>query len=361
MAQKILVGTRKGLVTFGKQNGNWCIEDEEFAAIPVSYAMRDTRTGTLWACLDHGHWGRKLHRSDDNGTTWREISSPKYPEGETRPDDGEPAVVSYIWLVQEGGKDEPNVLYCGVEPGGLFRSDDGGENFQLVETLWQHESRKNWFGGGRDHAGLCSICVDPRDSRHVTIGISVGGVYETRDGGETWEGRNKGLLAEYMPNPEPEYGHDPHFMLASPSNPDVLWQQNHCGVFRTENGGKQWENISQKGHLVKFGFPIVVDENDDKVAWVVPAQSDEYRIPINRALVVCRTDDGGKTWQEFRTGLPQEDCYDICFRHAFDKRGETLAFGTTAGNLYLSEDRGESWKCISNNLADVYSVRFAEV
>jgi hypothetical protein len=359
MSQKLLIGSRKGLVIFSQQKGEWCLESEHFAAIPVSYAMRDSRNGALWACLDHGHWGRKLHRSDDKGQTWRETTAPKYPEGLTRPDDDAPATTSYIWLLQEGGKDEPNVLYCGTEPGGLFRSDDGGETFQLVETLWHHESRKNWFGGGRDHAGLCSIIVDPRDSRHIFIGLSVGGVYESRDGGETWEGRNKGLKAEYLPNPDAEYGHDPHFMLASPSNPDVLWQQNHCGVFRTVDAGKNWDNLSQG--MVKFGFPIVLDENDDMVAWVVPAQSDEYRIPINRALAVCRTDDGGKSWKEFRTGLPQEDCYDICFRHAFDKSGKTLAFGTTAGNLYLSEDRGESWTCVANNLADIYSVRFAEV
>src|SRR5690606_30736111 len=119
--------------------------------------------------------------------------------------------------------------------------------------------------------------------------------------------------AEYLPNPHAEYGHDPHFMIASPSNPDVLWQQNHCGVFRSVDSAKQWENVSEQDGCVKFGFPIVLDEQDENVAWVIPAQSDAYRVPINRALCVSRTEDGGKTWKALRTGLPQEDCYDICF------------------------------------------------
>lgn len=359
--RKMLVGTRKGLLIYGEQGGGWQCESEHFAGIPVSHAMVDERTGVLWACLDHGHWGGKLHRSRDMGVTWEEIQAPKYPEGAVRPDDGEPASTSYIWLPQPGGKDQPNRIYFGTEPGGLFMSDDGGDTIELVETLWNHPSKNNWFGGGRDHAGVCSIVVDPRDSDHITIGISVGGVYESIDGGKTWEGRNKGLFADYLPDPYAEYGHDPHFMIASPSNPDVLWQQNHCGVFRSSDSGKNWVNLSQEGGPVYFGFPIAVDPEDENVAWVVPAISAEYRVPVDRALCVCRTDDGGKTWQDFRKGLPQENCYDIVFRHALDFDAGTLAFGTTAGNLYVSNDRAESWEHITQNLAVVYSVRFAEV
>ena len=285
-------------------------------------------------------------------------TAPKYPEGATRPDDGEPAATSYIWLVQPGGDDQPERLYVGTEPGGLFVSNDGGESFELVESLWNHKARKTWGGGGRDHAGVCSIIVDPRDSNHVIIGISVGGVYETTDGGETWTSRQKGLSSYFLPNPDATDGHDPHFMLASPSNPDVLWQQNHCGVYRSTDGAQTWTDISQENGPVNFGFPIALDEKDDNVAWVVPAHSDQFRVPIDGAICVCRTDDGGKTWQEFRTGLPQENAFDITFRHALDIDGDTLVFGTTAGNVYYSEDRGESWRTIAQNLAVVYSARF---
>ena len=359
MSDNLLLGTRKGLLLLSNKGKDWAVESEHFEGIPVSYAMHDHRNDTLWACLDHGHWGTKLHRSSDKGVTWEEVEAPKYPEGATRPpDDKDPASTSYIWIIQPGGDDEPNRLYVGTEPGGLFISDDGGDSFQLVETLWNQPSRNNWFGGGRDHPGVCSIVVDPRDSRHITIGISVGGVYETTDGGETWTVCNKGLIADYLPDPHAEFGHDPHFIIASPSNPDVLWQQNHCGIFRSIDHGHNWTHISQEGGSAYFGFAITPDAQDENVAWVAPAVSAEYRIPVDRALCICRTEDGGKTWQDLRVGLPQTNAYDIIFRHGMDINDDTLVFGTTAGNVYMSDNRGDSWRCITQNLAVVYSARF---
>lgn len=359
--QHLILGTRKGLLIFEDKGGHYQFVRECFPGAPVSYSMRDPRTGVLWACLDHGHWGQKLHRSHDLGRTWEEVPSPKYPEDATLPEN-KPATLTYLWMIVPGGHDEPQRLYIGTEPGGMFRSDDGGDTFQFVETLWNHPSRpENWFGGGRDQAGMSSIIVDPRDSRHLLVGISVGGVYESTDGGQTWEGRNQGLKATYLPNPYAEYGHDPHFMTASPSNPDVLWQQNHCGVFRSVDSGRTWTDISQPGGPVHFGFPIAVDEQDENVAWVVPAISDEKRMAVGSALCVCRTDDGGQTWKTFTRGLPQENCYDVVFRHALDLHGDRLVFGSTTGNVYLSDDRGESWRCLGQNLPPVYSVRFSSI
>ena len=353
----LLIGTRKGLVMY-EQNGNdWHFVSEEFKGIPVSYAAADPRNGTLWTLLDMGHWGSKLQRSRDNGATWQEVEAPKYPEGAALKDE-KPAVLTYLWYMMPGGKDQPERMYLGAEPGGLFQSDDGGDTFHLVDTFWNQPERKDWwFGGGRDESGVCSIVVDPRDSRHVTVGISVGGVYETCDGGETWEARNKGLQACYLPNPESEFGHDPHFMLASPSNPDVLWQQNHCGVFRSTDGAQTWKEISAPPAY--FGFAIAVDEHDPETAWVVPAIDAEYRMAVDRSVCVCRTEDGGKTWKELRDGLPQANAYDLTVRHALDTRGDTLVFGTTTGNVYISDDRGDHWRCLTNNLAPIYSVRFA--
>ncbi|PJF39447.1 MAG: glycosyl hydrolase [Phototrophicales bacterium] len=364
----IILGTRKGLILIEYDGQGSRLVHEAFPAQNVSHAMHDPRNDTMWACLDHGHWGTKLHRSRDGGETWEEIPAPKYPDGAAigrnamdSDAPNTPAVTTYLWIVTPGGDDQPNRIYIGTEPGGLFMSDNGGDSFEFVESLWNHSSREKWwFGGGRDHAGLCSIIVDPRDNNHLTIGISVGGVYESIDGGQTWQGRNTGLKANYLPKQDSEYGHDPHYMIASPSNPDVLWQQNHCGVFRSVDCGQTWTDISQPGGPVFFGFAIAVDEHYDQTAWVVPAVSDEHRVAVDRALCVCRTDDGGQTWHDFRTGLPQQNCYDVVFRHALDITGDRPAFGTTTGNVYLSDDRGETWHCISNNLPPVHSVRFVE-
>lgn len=355
----LILGTRKGLLILEKQGSQWKLVCEAHRGIPVSYAATDPRTGMLWAGLDHGHWGQKLHRSGDMGTSWEEITAPKYPEGEEIAD-GKPAVLSYIWVIAPGGADQPKRLYIGTEPGGLFQSDDGGDSFHLVEGLWNHPSRRgHWFGGGRDHPGLCSLVVDPRDSQHIWIGISVGGVFETTDGGTTWTPHNTGLKACYLPNPDAEVGHDPHFLLGSPANPDVLWQQNHCGIFRSVDGGHTWADISQPGGPAYFGFAIALDAQDANTAWVVPAIDAEYRQAVDRALCVCRTDDGGKTWTAFRKGLPQEDCYDLVFRHALDISGDRLAFGTTTGNVFVSDDRGESWQCAGHHFPPISSVRFA--
>lgn len=357
-SNKLYVGTNKGLLTYEKNGHGWELTGDAHQAVPVSYAAVDPRTGTLWACLDHGHWGCKLHRSKDGGKTWQEVAAPAYPEGAER-EKGVPAKVSYIWYIAPGGADQPQRLYVGVEPGGLFVSEDGGDSFQLCESLWNHPSReKNWFGGGRDYPGLCSIAVDPRDSQHIVVGISVGGVFESYDGGQTWAGKNSGLKACYLPNPAAEYGHDPHFLLMSPSNPDVWWQQNHCGIFRTANGGQQWDDISQKEVPAFFGFAVALDSKDDQTAWVAPAVSDEYRVAVGGALCISRTEDGGKTWTALRNGLPQEDCYDLVYRHALDISENRLAFGTTTGNLFVSDDRGETWEAVNHHAPPIFSVRF---
>ena len=228
----------------------------------------------------------------------------------------------------------------------------------MVRGLWDHPTRSGWFGGGRDRPGLCALVIDPRDSDHLYADISVGGVYESHDAGQSWAPRNQGLKACYLPDPHPEVGHDPHFLVASPSNPDVLWQQNHCGVFRSTDGGQSWADISQPGGPVYFGFPIVVDEQDADTAWVAPAVSDEDRYAVDGALCIGRTEDGGESWTALRRGLPQSDCYDIVFRHALDLSGEQLAFGTTTGNLFISEDRGDNWECLGNHFPPIYSLRF---
>jgi len=363
----IHLGTRKGLMTLERADDGWRLARHSHRGTPVAYAGSDPRTATLWACLDHGHWGQKLERSRDGGETWEKVSSPAYPEGATmmtgfpghESHKAVPATLRYLWCFAPGGADQPGRIYFGTEPGGLFRSDDDGETFQLVEGLWNHPSRmEHWFGGGRDNPGIHSICVDPTDSKHVYVGISCAGVFETTDDGATWHARNKGLRADFLPDPEAEIGHDPHFLAMCEGTPSVLWQQNHCGIFRTEDGGANWTKISQEGGPAHFGFAIASDAADAGVAWVVPAQSDEIRISVDGALCVSRTEDGGGTWTSLTAGLPQRESYDIVFRHALDQAGDRVVFGSTTGNVYLSEDRGESWQALANHFPPIYSVRF---
>lgn len=354
----VLLATRKGLIRLKKKAGSWESDLFSFSGIALSYAFQNPHDGVIWAALDTDHWGPKLHRSKDKGKSWEDVELPSYPEGaEAKP--GKPASLDYIWLITPGHDDDPKRLYLGTEPGGLFQSDDAGDSFHLVEGLWNHPSRmEHWFGGGRDQAGLHSVVVDPRDRNHILIGISVAGVFESLDDGKTWQPQNKGLTADYLPNPNVEVGHDPHKLVISPSNPDVLWQQNHVAIFRSVDGAKNWTNISQSDGPAKFGFPIVVDEKDADTAWVVPAISDEERISINGAMCVARTNDGGQNWTIFREGLPQSGSYDVVFRHAFDKSRDRLMMGTTTGNLFVSENRGESWDIVSTFLPPIYSLRF---
>lgn len=386
MTARILVGTRKGTFLVEKTNGRWTPRLAGHPGAGVNFVARDPYTGTLWAALGHGHWGAKLSRSTDDGATWSDAPQIKYPEGarylapaeptEDGSDEGlgptiKPATLLKLWVIAFGPKGR---IYVGTIPGGLFESHDGGESFELNRPLWNHESRggdlftgegsgmTHWFGTpaseGEFAPGIHSIVVDPRDPQRILVAVSTAGVLESTDGGRTWRGRNKGLTMDYLPEPEAEWGHDPHFVTLSAGRPDHVWQQNHCGVFYSADGAATWKKVSQPEVGVHFGFPVAVDAKDGRTAWVVPGKSDMQRITIDGSLFVARTTDGGQTWQQLREGLPQEHAYDVVYRHALDNSGDHLAFGSTTGNLYVSEDRGDSWQTAANNLPPIYSVRF---
>jgi hypothetical protein len=322
--------------------------------------LHDPRHDVIWASLDHGHWGVKLARSRDHGATWEDVEAPKYPDDAVLKDDV-PATNKLIWAIAGGGHDHPDRLWFGTEPGGLFVSEDYGDSFELVRSLWDHPSRlTSWFGGGRDEPAIHSILVDPRDSRRILVAISCAGVFESVDTGKTWAPRNTGLNADFLPDPSAEVGQDPHIVVWNGTNPDVLWQQNHCGVFRSTNGAASWVEVSSDDHkLAYFGFAAAVDPVHADHAWIVPAVSDECRIAIDGALHVARTNDGGTTWTALRNGLPQEDAWDITYRHALDIDRDTLAFGTTTGNAFYSDDRGDTWLTLSHHLPPVYALRLA--
>ena len=388
MAARILVGTRKGTFIVDRVDGRWRPQLAGHAGAGVNFVAQDPNSGALWALLGHGHWGAKLSRSLDEGQSWKDAPQISYPEGARyidTPMPGDPAdeapapvglvfktaTLQKLWTIAFGAAGR---IYVGTIPGGLFVSHDGGKHFELNRPLWSHESRggdlfagdgngtTHWFGTpaseGEFAPGIHSIVVDPRNPDRILVAVSTAGVLETVDGGKTWRSRNQGMLNDYLPDPAVEWGHDPHYIELCRAQPDHVWQQNHSGVFYSADGAANWRKVSASDRGVHFGFPVAVDDEDGRTAWLVPGRSDNQRMAIGGGLFVARTEDGGETWRQLREGLPQEHAYDVVYRHALDNRGDTLAFGSTTGNLYVSEDRGDSWQTVANNLPPVYSVRF---
>ena len=354
MSDRLLLPTRKGLFTVERRGGNWSVELIGFPGISVTNALRDER-GVIYAALRHGHFGPKLHCSDDDGRNWREIAMPAFPADTA----GAPSLFQ-IWTIETGGRHHPDRLWIGAIPAGLFRSDDRGESWQLMSALWDVPERARWFGGGYDDAGIHSVSPDPRESDRVTIAISCGGVWESRDGGASWSVLGKGLFAPYVPPGQGEDSaiQDPHRVVRCPAAPDTMWMQHHAGMYRSTDAGAHWTRL--RPPCDDFGFAVAVHPRDDETAWFVPAIKDEVRMPRDGALCVSRTRDGGKTWQVLREGLPQRDAYDLIYRHCLDvdASGERLAMGSTTGALWLSDTGGENWQLLNAHLPPIHAVRF---
>jgi len=350
---KLYVGTKKGLfvVTAGG------IGKPHFLGDPVSMVLPDRRDGTLYAALNLGHFGVKLRRSADGGASWEEVAAPEYPPQPADSKDKTPWKLVQLWSLESGN----DCLWAGTIPGGLFQSKDRGASWKLVESLWNRPERAEWAGGGYDHPGIHSIAIDPRDARCITVAISTGGAWQTRDGGESWAVAAQGMYAEYMP-PEQKFEQnvqDIHRLVQCAARPDVMWAQHHNGVFRSADGAKSWQDVTAI-QPAKFGFAVAVHPKNPDVAWFVPAVKDECRVPVDAKLVVARTRDGGRSFQVLRKGLPQEHAYDLVYRHGLDvdETGDRLAFGSTTGGLWFSEDQGESWRCLSTQLPPIHCVRF---
>lgn len=366
MSDTVLVSTRKGLFVLERGDAGWRIARTAFLGDNVALALADARDGAWYAVLDLGHFGNKLQRSRDRGASWQELAVPAFAaDDQVITGDGKPpvpATLRLIWSLEAGGADEHGRLWAGTIPGGLFRSDDGGISWQLVRGLWDRDERKQWFGGGFDQPGVHSICVDPRDPRRISVAISTGGVWRSDDAGATWAQAAHGMRAAYMPA---ERAHEPntqdvHHMVQCRAAPDTFWVQHHNGVFISDNGGTQWREIGNVPPSV-FGFAVAVHPHEPRTAWFVPAVKDERRLPVDAKVVVARTRDGGQSFEVLRAGLPQEHAYDLTYRHALavDPSGERLAFGSTTGGLWLSEDQGDCWQQLAARLPPVYAVTFA--
>lgn len=359
-ANTLCIGTRKGLFVARRDGQGWRLGAPHFPGEPVTQVVADPLDGAWYAALRLGHFGIKLHKSGDQGASWQEAAVPAFPpkpgDGPWK-DDPTPWSVDLVWGLEAA----PGRLWAGCLPAGLFSSTDGAASWQLVASLWERPERREWFGGGYDHAGIHSILIDPRDSNHVTVAISCGGVWQTRDAGEHWESTSQGMDAgAYMP---PERRYDPniqdvHRIDHCAAHPDVLWCQHHGGLYRSSNGGMHWDSIPSP-QPSGFGFPVAAHPRDPQRAWFAPAHSDAQRMPVDGRMVVNETRDGGASFVSHGEGLPQQDAWHLVYRHGLvvADDGQTLAMGSTTGGLWISENAGASWRCLSRDLPPIAVLR----
>jgi hypothetical protein len=315
----------------------------------VYHAFIDPRDGTAWAATDHAVWGAHVHRSRGGLERWELLAAaPHYQD-----DRG----LEAIWFLAPGPADQPDTLWAGIEPAGLFITRDAGSTWQSVAGLNEHPTNRTWqpAGGG---LALGSIQHDPYDLRRIYCSISAGGVYRSDDGGDTWTPCNRGVRAEFLPDRYPEAGQCVHRLLVHPARPGRLYQQNHCGVYRSDDAGSTWLEITS-GLPSEFGYALAVDPADADVAYVIPEESSEMRTTVGGRLRVYRTRTAGAAWEPLTDGLPQEHAYVSILRDALcndtaDPVG--LYFGTSSGHLFASRDAGESWQLLAGFLPRILSV-----
>jgi hypothetical protein len=351
----LLVGTRRGLFLARSDAGrtSWRIEGSLLTGREVYYAFVDPRDNrTMWAASNHAVWGAHVHRSDDGGRTWHVLeSAPHYADERG---------LKAIWALAPGHASEPDTLLAGIEPAGLFVSRDRGATWQGVDSLNEHATNRTWqpAGGG---LALHSMIVDPAEPRRIWCALSAGGVYRSEDGGASWVACNTGVRADFLPDPPPETGHCVHKLRLHPARAGRLYQQNHCGVYRSDDGGDSWTEIT--GDLPSdFGYALALDPRDPDVAYVIPEESSHMRATVDGKLRVYRTRDAGGSWRALTRGLPQEHAYVSVLREAMDT--DTLDpcgvyFGTTTGQLFASADNGDSWTLIAGFLPKILCVSVA--
>ena len=348
----LMIGTRKGgfLATSDEARASWSLKGPFLKGSEVHYVTHLPKNDTLVATVKSWWFGPAVRLSNDGGENWTE------PERGIRFDESRGKSVERIWIVREG----PGALYAGVDPGALFWSKDEGKTWDEIPALTDHPTRDKWFPGA---GGLMvhSICPDRVNPKRVFVGISAAGMFRTDDGGETWLPKNEGVRADFLPDKFPAVGQCVHHLEQHPTDPDVLYQQNHCGVYRTENAGDTWIDISE-GLPSRFGFPIVVSPRDGNTIFVIPEESAEARMTTGGFLGIFRSKNRGTTWERLTTGLPQQDSFAHVYRAAacadtLDSTG--VYVGTQGGQLLASRDAGDSWETIFNWLPPIYSVQAA--
>ena len=368
----LLIGTRKGafILRSDRLRRSWKQSEPIFLGHIAHHLVLDPRDRrTLLAAARTGHLGPTVFRSTDFGKTWTEAKVPpafrKAPEGQKG------LVVDHVFWLTPGHASEPGVWYAGTSPQGLFRSEDGGVTWDSVTGFNDHPLRRQWTGneqdGTPDGPKMHSILVDPRDPTHLYIGMSSGGVFESGDKGATWLPLNKGCRA-VLPDPEPEYGHDPHCVRLHPLMPDRLYQQNHCGIYRMDRADGRWVRIGDNmpRQIGDIGFPIVLHPRNPDTVWVFPMDSTEVwpRVSPGGKPAVYVTTNAGKSWTRQEKGFPKAQAWWTVKRQAMTADAHEplgLYLGTTSGEVWGSRTCGERWTCLARHLPEIYSVEVAEM
>jgi photosystem II stability/assembly factor-like uncharacterized protein len=365
------IATRKGAFSLQSNaaRSSWELSGPQFLGHVIHHIVQDPRApDVMLMAAKTGHLGPTVFRSTDRGRQWKEAAQPpafrKSEEGEAAR-----AVERVFWLTP-GHASEPGVWYAGTSPAGLFRSEDAGVSWSPVAGFNDHAMRPQWAPGAQstpDGELMHSILIDPRDARHLYIGISSGGVFESTDGGKDWAPLNEGCEANFLPDPYPVYGHDPHCVVMHPREPDRLYQQNHCGIYRLDRPSRRWTRIGENmpRTIGDIGFPVVVHPEQPDVAWVFPMDGTEVwpRTAIDGKPAVFMTTDGGESWRRQDTGLPRSQAWFTVLRQAMCADAEEslgLYFGTTSGEVWASANAGESWNCIARHLPEIYGVSSAD-
>lgn len=359
MTTVLMIGTRKGL-WIGRSDDartEWGLTGPHFDMEEVYSCLVDPSSGepVLYAGASSTWLGPLVRRSTDLGGSWQESRI-------AFPDDVD-ASVERLWQLQTGPSPEggPRVLWAGTQPGAVFRSTDGGESFSLVRGLWDHPHRPEWsagFGGQAFH----TVLPHPTDPSSVTAALSTGGVYRTTDGGASWEPRNQGIRADFLPEDQryPEFGQCVHKVARHPSRPERLYAQNHGGVYRSDDEGGSWQAIHD-GLPADFGFPVVVHPHEPDTIYVFPIGGGDRRYPPGGKARVWRSKDAGGSWEELGDGLP-DSFYVGVMRDAMCTDTHPAAgiyFGARDGSVWASTDAGDSWRRVASGLPDVMVVRAA--
>ena len=366
----VLVGTRKGLFVLTADMGRrrWRMAGPHFLGEVVSHAVTDPRDGrTILAAVKAGHLGPTVFRSSDGGKSWKEAARP--PQFPKAAEGAAADAVDHVFWLTPGHARTPGRWYAGTSPQGLFVSNDGGETWEGVAGFNRHRADAPWIARGQDAppdgATLHSINVDPADPGHLYVGLSSGGVFESLDEGGSWQPLNRGCAADFLPDPDAEYGHDPHCLRVHPVSGDV-YQQNHCGIYRLDRATRRWDRIgsAMPREVGDVGFPLVLHPRDPATLWVFPMDGTTVwpRTPIGGKPAVYGSRDAGRSWKRLDRGLPRAQAWFTVKRQAMcgdalDPPG--LYFGTTNGEVWASFDEGELWHCLCLHLPHVYSVEAA--
>jgi hypothetical protein len=363
MAPKVMVaiGTKKGLwlAVSSDDRSTWDLTGPHHPMTAIYSVGIDTRRAMprLLAGVSSEHFGPSVASSDDLGATWNEPDGAPlaFPE-----DTG--ATLVRVWQLAPGPTTEPDVVYAGVEPSALFRSEDGGLTYSLVRGLWGHPHRPDW-GAGYGGQAIHSVIPHPTEPGRVTVAMSTGGVYQTSDGGESWRPANEGVRASFLPDKYPEFGQCVHKIAQHPSRPDRFYLQNHGGVYRSDDGGASWVSIAE-GLPADFGFTMVVHPHRPDTVYTFPLIADERRFTPDGRCRVYRSDDAGGSWTALGTGLPETGFWSTVMRDGMctdDADSAGVYFGSRSGEVYASKDEGEHWQLIAKHLPDVLCVRAAIV